>query len=61
MAEVLTTAQAAERLKVGVRVIRRMIHTGELRGFRASNGRVMRVSSREIDRVLGVADDHGEN
>ena len=62
MTDVLTTREVAARLRVDSKFVRQMIANGELRAMRS--GRVIRVSSHEIDRLLGggaVEGDHGED
>lgn len=62
MADVLKTHEAAARLRVESKKVRKMIATGELPAMRS--GRVIRISSDAIDRLLGggaVKADHGED
>ena len=50
----MSIAQAADRLGVAPRTIRRMISRGELTGYRVGNTRLLRVDAAEVERSLTV-------
>jgi excisionase family DNA binding protein len=49
----ISVAEAAEYLQISDRTVRRLIHDGELNGYRmGQSGRVIRVDLNEIDEQL---------
>jgi excisionase family DNA binding protein len=54
-ARALTVREAAERLAVDPKTIRRLIQTGELRAIRVGS-RLLRVPSSDVDALLASAE-----
>lgn len=52
MADVLKVPEVAERLRMDVKYVRKMIASGELPALRS--GRVVRVAASALDRLLGA-------
>ena len=60
----VTLAEAAQRLNVSVRTVRRLIQHGYLDGYRVGGGRAIRVHAAAVDAVLrrmppGYGDEEG--